>query len=102
MTRSVQWSRAALDDLKSQIAHIAADNPAAARSVADRIRATCAALGTRPTGRPGRVGGTYEKSVPRLPYVIAYALSGRAGRETVSILRIIHTARNWPPERWPA
>jgi plasmid stabilization system protein ParE len=40
VTRPVQWSRHALDDLKRQIAYIAADNPGAARRIADRIRET--------------------------------------------------------------
>ncbi len=101
MIRAVQWSRAALDDLKAQIIYIAADNPEAARRVAERIRTTGAALGRVPTGRPGRVAGTYEKSIPGLPYVIAYAITMRGDREFVSILRVIHTARLWPPEEWP-
>lgn len=101
MTRPVQWSRAALDDLKKQIAYIAADNPDAARRAADRIRETSAALGEMTTGRPGRVTGTYEKSVAGLPYIVAYAITAKAGRETVSILRVIHTARDWPPGEWP-
>jgi len=90
-----------LDDLKAQVAHIAADNPGAARRVADRIRATCEALGAMATGRPGRVSGTYEKSVTRLPYVVVYALTRKGGREVVSILRVIHTARDWPDGEWP-
>jgi len=102
VTRPVQWSREALDDLKTQIAYIAVDDPGAARRVADRIRETGAALGERATGRPGRVSGTYEKSISRLPYVIAYTITTRASRETISILRVIHTARDWPRERWPA
>jgi toxin ParE1/3/4 len=97
----VQWSRAALDDLKAQIAYIAADNPPAAHRVADRIGATCAALGGMTTGRPGRVSGTYEKLVAGLPDVIAYAISSRNGREAVSILRMIHSARDWPGKGWP-
>ncbi|HEY2659112.1 MAG TPA: type II toxin-antitoxin system RelE/ParE family toxin [Caulobacteraceae bacterium] len=101
MRRPVQWSRHALDDLKSQIAYIAAENPPAARRVADRIRVTGAALGDTTTGRPGRVSGTYEKPVVGLPYVIAYAITALAGREVVSILRVIHSARNWPDEEWP-
>lgn len=101
MRRSVQWSRAALDDLKAQIAYIAADNPAAARRVADRIRVSAAALGDMTTGRIGRVSGTYEKLVSGLPYVIAYAITNRAGREYVSILRVIHAARDWPGKGWP-
>jgi toxin ParE1/3/4 len=99
--RAVQWSRAALDDLKNQIAYIAAENPAAARRVADRIHETGAALGDMPTGRPGRVGGTYEKVITGLPYVIAYAITKRDGHEAISILRIIHSARDWPEGVWP-
>ena len=97
----MRWSREALDDLKRQIAYIAADNPAAAGKIADRIGETGVALGERPAGRPGRVTGTYEKLVVGLPYIIAYAIMAHAGRETVSILRVIHTARDWPTEQWP-
>jgi toxin ParE1/3/4 len=101
MRRPVQWSRAALDDLKAQIAYISADSPTAARQVADRIRDSGAALGKMATGRAGRVTGTYEKSVTRLPFVIAYAITPYGGRETISILRVIHTSRDWPAEEWP-
>ena len=92
MTRRVVWSRDALNDLKAQLSYIAADNPDAARRVADDLRDAAAALGRLPTGRPGRVAGVYEKSVGKLPYVIAYA----PGDETLAILRVIHTARDWP------
>ena len=102
MKRPVEWSREALDDVKNQIAFIAADNPAAARRVADRIRATGAALGEMTSGRPGRLSGVYEMRVTRLPCIVAYAVTNRTGRETVSILRVIHTARDWPDDRWPA
>ena len=97
MTRRVVWSRDALDDLKAQLAYIAADNPDAARRVADALRDAAAALGQLPTGRPGRVAGVYEKSVGKMPYVIAYAM----GDETLAILRVIHTARDWVKGAWP-
>jgi plasmid stabilization system protein ParE len=99
--RPVFWSREALDDIKEQAAHIAKDNPAAARRVADRIRDTGKALGDMAIGRPGRVTGTYEKSLARLPYIIAYELRPIAGRESVVIVRVIHTSQNWPDEEWP-
>jgi toxin ParE1/3/4 len=67
-----------LDDLKAQVAYIAAENPGAAQRVADRIGATCKALGEMATGRPGRVSGTYEKSVPRLPTSSPIRSLGRA------------------------
>jgi plasmid stabilization system protein ParE len=62
---------------------------------------TGSALGETPTGRPGRVTGAYEKVVTGLPYIIAYAIAAKADRETVSILRVIHTARDWPVGKWP-
>lgn len=101
MTRRLRWSREALDDLKAQVAFIAADNPDGARRVADAIGAAAEGLAEMPTGRPGRVAGTYEKSVSRLSYVIAYALAERGGEEIVAIVRVIHTARDWPGGGWP-
>lgn len=97
--RHVQWSDDALDDLEEQAVHIAKDNPAAARRVASRIRATGNKLSDFATGHPGRVSGTYEKSVRGLPYVIAYALSDDDA--VLTILHVIHTSRNWPPDDWP-
>ena len=99
--RPVVWSAEARRDYFDILRHIAEDDPQAAERVVDAIDKAGGDLGKHATGRPGRVAGTYEKSVARLPYVIAYALTEIAGRESIVILRVIHTARNWPPERWP-
>jgi len=99
--RPVIWSRSALDDLKAQVAYIAAENPATAQRVSDAIRAAASALSDIPTGRPGRVTDTYEKSVTRLPYIIAYAISSSPAGQVIAIIRVIHTARDWPDEQWP-
>ena len=101
MKRPVIWSRDALDDVKAQVIFVARDDPAAARRIADTIRDVGAALGEMATGRPGRVSGTYEKSLVRLPYDIAYALRRIGGSERVVILRVIHTSRDWPDDEWP-
>ncbi|KAA0909474.1 type II toxin-antitoxin system RelE/ParE family toxin [Aquicoccus porphyridii] len=101
MSRPVRWSTDALTDLADQVAYIAAENPSAAHRVADAIDKTALALGDMPTGRPGRVTGTYEKSVTGLPYILAYAITQGGGEETVAIVRVIHTARDWPAEKWP-
>lgn len=79
--------------------YIAADDGDAAERVAAAIARTAQKLGDFATGHPGRVAGTYEKSVPRLPYVIAYALNDKSGELT--ILRLIHTSRNWTARQWP-
>ena len=95
--RRVVWSRDALDDLKARLVYIAADNPDAALRVADVLREAAEALGRLPTGRPGGVAGVYEKSVGKLPYVIAYVIDG----DRLAIVRVIHTARDWPKGAWP-
>jgi toxin ParE1/3/4 len=100
--RDVAWSQDALDDLDSVTGYIAAQNPAAALKVLDRIEETAEKLGQRAIGRRGRVAGTYEVSIRRLPYIIAYALQTLpSGLERVVILRVVHMARNWPKESWP-
>lgn len=101
MSRPVRWSTDALTDLADQVSYIAADNPSAARRVADAIDRTALALGDMPTGRPGRVTGTYEKSVTNLPYILAYAITQTGSEETVAIVRVIHTSRDWSAETWP-
>ncbi|MDH2312629.1 type II toxin-antitoxin system RelE/ParE family toxin [Methylobacterium brachiatum] len=94
MRRPVFWSRSALDDIKEQIAFIARDNPAVARPIAERFRDAGAALGETATGRGP---GTFEKSLVRLPYIVAYALEPVTGRDSV----VIHTARRWRAGAWP-
>jgi plasmid stabilization system protein ParE len=97
--RAVIWSEAARTDYLAILRHIAAADPDAAERVVDSIEATGNALGAFAMGHPGRVAGTYEKSVQGLPYIIAYALTD--GDSTVSVLRVIHTARDWQDESWP-
>jgi len=103
MKRRLVWSRAGLDDLKRTLSFIARDDKKAARKVRMAIDRAARLLADHPTGRRGRVSGTYEKSVLGLPYVIAYALTAdRGGAETLAILRVIHTRRDWKPGQWPS
>lgn len=99
MRRTVDWAESAINDLLAQITYIAGEDPDAADRVAQAIRATGEALGDFATGHPGRVSGTYEKSVRGLPYVIAYAIGATGGQ--IHILRVIHAARDWPVGGWP-
>ena len=95
--RHLVWTGEARREFIDAIAHIARDDPAAARRVRERIDAAARGLAERSTGRPGRVPGTHEKSVTNAPYIVAYALDER----TVTILRVVHGARDWPSGRWP-
>ena len=84
---------------KAQVGYIAIEDPLAAQRIAEAIQTCGNNLAHFATGHPGRVAGTYEKSVRGLPYVIAYALTD--GDATVSILRVIHAARDWADGDWP-
>ena len=99
--RPVVWSDEARRDYLDILRYIAKEDLAAAEKVADAFEIAGNNLGKHATGRPGRVTGTYEKSVPHVPWIIVYALTERSGQENVAILRVIHTARNWRPGQWP-
>ena len=101
--RRVLWSIDASIEYREIITYIATDDPLAAEKVAAPIRDVVQDLASMPTGRQGRVSGTYEKVVLGLPYIVAYALGDEPrGPETITILRVIHGSRNWPDESWPA
>ncbi|MEJ1979265.1 MAG: type II toxin-antitoxin system RelE/ParE family toxin [Acetobacteraceae bacterium] len=103
MKRRVVWADTARADYLGILRYIADQNPNAAERVAVRIETTAVSLGELATGRPGRVTGTYEKMVSGLPYILAYEIvGGPEGGEWVAILHVIHGARNWPVEEWPA
>jgi len=87
------WRRAALNDLESVREFIAQDNPQAAARVHAAIRAAVDPLADYPNlGRAGRVDSTRELIVVELPYIIVY----RVAEDTVRILAVIHTSRQWP------
>lgn len=87
------WSRAALTDLAAIRRYIARDNPTAAQNVASRLLQSAESLSLHPNkGRIGDLHNTRELVIPGLPYLMVYKVS--AGR--VEIVRVIHTARQWP------
>lgn len=100
--RPVVWSDEARRDYLAILQYIARENPYAAERVVDAIEAAAKNLGAYATRRPGRVAGTYEKLVTRLPYIMAYALSSHADGEGVIVLRVIHASMDWSSGTWPA
>lgn len=95
--RRLVWAETALADFEQAIAYLAEHDLSAAQLAAERIDRAARRLAEMPTGRSGRVLGTFEKSVGRTPYIIAYVIQG----EMIVILRVIHGARNWPDDEWP-
>jgi plasmid stabilization system protein ParE len=71
--------RRARQNLDEGASYIAADDPAAARTIVARVLEAVATLARHPDlGRPGRVPGTRELVVPRTRYHAPYR--GRSGR----------------------
>lgn len=89
----VRWSRKTLVNLDMAIEYIAADNPTAAKDVAQRIWNAVQMLASQPgMGRPGRVAGTRELVIPGLLFILLYVEKDGA----VIILRVMHTSVEWP------
>ena len=89
----VVWTPEAERDRAAIWDHIAADDPRAARRMDRRFGEAADRLATHPRlGRTGKVPGTREL-LPHESYRLVYEIAG----ETVWILAIVHTARQWPP-----
>ncbi len=89
----VRYTPSALAHLAEVRAYIALERPATAREIGQRIREAVTRLADFPhTGRTGRVEGTRELVIPRLPYIVVYLVSA----EHVDVLAILHGARRWP------
>jgi len=89
----VIWTPEAEQDRVSIWDYIAADNPRAAARMDALFSAAAARLANRPKlGRPGKIPGTREL-IPHRNYRLVYEIGG----ETVWVLALVHTSRQWPP-----
>jgi len=87
----VRWTTLASDDLTRITPRIRQDNPAAARKVAKTLYDSGMSLETMPDlGRSGRIAGTREFVLA--PFILVY----RVKEDAVEILRIYHSAQDWP------
>lgn len=90
----VRWTRLALTDLDEIQDFIAQDSPRAAFEIAREIADRTETLSGHPlSGRAGRVRGTRELVLARIPYVVVYRVT-----DQVEILAVVHTARDWPEQ----
>lgn len=93
----VLWTLAARQDRLDIVDYIAIENPRAALRMDELFREAAIRLADFPLiGKPGLIPGTREL-VPHQSYRLVYEFD-EAG-ETVWILTLIHTARQWPPLR---
>jgi addiction module RelE/StbE family toxin len=90
---AIHWKKQAINDLIKIGRHIARDSPASAEKMIDLIESKVTPLAEHPQlGRTGRKRGTNEL-VAHESYVVIY----RVLVKKVEILRVKHTAQQWPP-----
>ena len=88
------WTPEAVGDREAIFDHILADNPMAALAMDELFEAQSLQLIAQPhLGRLGRVAGTREW-VAHPSYVLIYDLLG----PQIRLLRVLHTARQWPSQ----
>jgi addiction module RelE/StbE family toxin len=86
------WRPAAREDRATIMDYIAGDNPVAALELDGLIEEKTHALIDHPQlYKPGRMKGTREMVV-HPNYVVIY----RENKTEVTILRVLHTRRQWP------
>ena len=92
MPPNLNWKAVASADLLEIVAYIADDSPDAAQALKNEIEAKAAALVKHPKlYKPGRMKGTREMVI-RPNYIVIY----RETSSEVTILRVLHAARQWP------
>lgn len=95
--RAVEWSESSLDDLADIYDYIEQVNPQAAEDLRESI--TTGVMSLLPTMsnlfRRGRLPGTRE-FVVHPNYLVVY----RVTETTVTVLRVLHTKRQFPSDTW--
>jgi toxin ParE1/3/4 len=92
---NVIWTPTAEQNRTDIFDYITADNPIAAKRIDELFADAAARLAEFPKlGKAGDIPGTREL-FPHESYRLVYEVDG----ETVWILALVHTARQWPPVR---
>ncbi len=89
------WAAEAIADRVDIYDYIEADNPEAAVVLDELFSKAAERLQIHPMlGRAGRVDGTREL-VAHENYILVYDIGG----DKMRVLRVLHSARQWPPPR---
>lgn len=89
----VVWTPEAEQDRVDIWDYIADDNPSAAVRMDELFSDVAAKLAEHPKmGKTGKIPGTREL-IPHESYRLVYEIDG----DTVWVLALVHTARQWPP-----
>lgn len=91
----IVWRPMAEADRENIFDYIAQDNPLAALELDEEFKARAESAARNPKlYKAGRVRGTHE-IVVRPNYVMVYHIEDESN--TVVVLRVLHSAQQWPP-----
>lgn len=91
------WTPEAIQDREDIYDYIEADNPAAALALDELFEEKAGRLLDHPSlGKLGSAAGTRELVVHQ-NYFLVYDTAG----DCVRVLRVLHSARQWPPSPLP-
>lgn len=91
----IVWTPRAQRNLRDAARYLTQFNPGAALATVHLIRAAPRQLVHHPaSGRPGRVEGTRELVIAGSSYILPY----RVTHDSVEILAVLHTSRQWPEQ----
>ena len=91
----IRWLDDAVDDIQSLRHYISQDSNLAANRMVKKILHTIDTLSEQPEiGRQGRVAHTRELVIANTPYIVPY----RVKNNMIEILRVFHSAMQWPDE----
>lgn len=92
----IEWSKQALNDRENIFDYISQENAQAAINIDIRIRDQVSQLLIFPkSGRKGRLTKTRELIVSETHFIVVYTLN-RLEPNKIRILRVLHSARQWP------
>ena len=91
----IVWTPRAQRNLRDAARYLAQFNPPAALSTVRTIRAAPRHLLEYPaSGRPGRLDGTRELVIAGTSYILPYRVHG----DSIQVLAVMHTSRQWPDQ----
>lgn len=89
------WTPEAIQDRESIFDYIETDNPNAALALDELFEEKAGRLVDHPSlGRRGRIPSTREL-VAHQNYILVYDIAD----ESVRVLRVLHAAKQWPPQK---
>jgi len=91
----LHWTPEAIQDREAIFDTIETDNPNAALALDELFEEKAGRLVDHPSlGRRGRVGSTREL-VAHQHYILVYDVVN----DSMRVLRVLHVARQWPPQK---